>query len=404
MIRFGINDTITNLQGWLQHESEDEKKEDNSKLLTKPLGITIMLLAGIVIPVFAINDFQDGSFMEGLLQFVFGAIFLCAGIIIFLRVRIDRKVARYMRKSSTAVKKEDEPLKEIVKSIPPFDLDIYEQNELPELTFNYAKTVSAERNILNLKPVRILFFYNFYSSTGEVSKSLTLPGFTRLGTVYFLGSPTDISMFNTFSLHIKKKVDSLLITTEEKLKERLQAASDDVLPPGSKQLISVPHFTGAYPEHIFLCTDNIWQQAVKELMNKANIVMVDASDYNTKRSGLNWEFQQLIDNVSTANFIVLINKYTDLPALGEALKKAWKSMSIHSPNNIAEPAALKIVRLEKTLLTTVPEKFSELAPHLKRKNFFSSMGNQLLQSYFLECLQNDKIFGLLYEGRDADHN
>ena len=164
-----------------------------------------MLFAGVFIMVFDINDFQQKSIFEGLLQFLFAAIFLCAAVIIFLRVLIDRKVARYMRESSTAVKKEDEPLKETVKNIPLFNLDIYEQNELPELSFTYAKTVSAERNILNLKPVRILFFYNFYSSTGEYSKSLTLPGFTRLATVYFLGSPGDISLFNTFSLHIKKR-------------------------------------------------------------------------------------------------------------------------------------------------------------------------------------------------------
>ena len=196
----------------------------------------------------------------------------------------------------------------------------------------------------------------------------------------------------------------MLITTKEKLKERLQTSSDDVLPPGSKQLKSVPHFTGAYPEHIFLCTDNIWQQAVKELMNRVNIVLVDASDYNTKRSGLNWEFQQLIDTISTSNFAVLINNYSDLPALGEALKKAWKNMSIHSPNNIADPAAIKIVRLEKTSVTEVPGKFVELVPHLKKKNFISSMGNQILRGYLLDCLQNDKLFGFFYASQDASHD
>jgi hypothetical protein len=278
-------------------------------------------------------------------------------------------------------------------------MDVYEQNELPELPFTYAKTVSAENNILNLKPVRILFFYNFYSSTEEYSKTLTMPGWTRIGTVYYLGSPTDISMVNTFSRNIKKKVDDLLITAEEKLKERLQTSTGDVLPPGSKQLKSIPYFTGAYPEHIFLCTDNIWQQAVEALMSRIDIVLVDASDYNTKRSGLNWEFQQLIDNISASNFMILINNYTDLPALGEALKNAWKNMSIHSPNNVVEPAPVKIVRLEKTLLTTVPEKFAELIPHLKNKNPLSAIGDQVLKGNLLDCLQNDKIYGLLQSAK-----
>lgn len=400
MIRFGINDTITNLQGFLQYESKKEKEENKGKQLTKNWAIIMLFVCGIVLMVFACMEYRN-SFLGGTFLVLFAAIWLYAGIIVFVRAGIDRKVAKYMNESSQPVTKEDEPLRETVKSIPTFNMDVFEQNDLPELPFTYAKTVSAERNILNLKPMRILFFYNFYSSTGEFSKSLTMPGWARLGTVYFLGSPTDISMFNTFSLHIKRKVDALLITTKEKLKERLQTSTDDVLLPGSKQLKSVPYFTGAYPEHIFLCTDNIWQQAVKALMNRVNIVLVDASDYNTKRSGLNWEFQQLVDNISTANFVVLINNYTDLPALGETLKTAWKNMSIHSPNNIADPATIKIVRLEKTLVTKVPEKFSKLVPRLKKRGLISSMGNQILKGFLLDCLQNDKIFGLLSGTQDA---
>jgi hypothetical protein len=394
MIRFGINDTITNLQGFLQHENDEDKKEDGAKVLSKTWSIVICFICGIGLAYWGYGVYHV-SFLEGIICLLFAALMLFMSLIVFLRARIDRKVAKCMHGSSQPVTKQDEPTRETVKNVPSFNMDVYEQNELPELPYMYAQTVSIEKNILNIKPVRILFFYNFHSSEEEYSKTLTMPGWTRLGTVYYLGSPTDISLVNTFSMHIKKKVDDLLIATEEKLKDRLETSTDEILPPGSKQLKSIPYFTGAYPEHVFLCTDNIWQQAVEALMNRVNIVLVDASDYNTKRSGLNWEFHQLTDNVSTSDFIILVNNYTDLPALGEALKTAWKNMSIHSPNNIAEPAPIKIVRLEKTLLTEVPEKFSELVPHLNNKNPLAGMGDQILKGNLLDCLQNDKIYGLL---------
>jgi hypothetical protein len=398
MIRFGINDTITNPQGFLQHEGEEDKKEDGAKLLSGTWRLIIVFLCGILFAFWAFMVYH-ASVLQSIVAAFFAAIMLYMAVIAFLRSGMDREIAKYMRGNNRPVTKQDLLVRETVKAVLPFNMDVYEQNELPELPYTYGKTVSAERNILNLKPTRILFFYNFYSSEGEYSKTLTMPGWTRLGTVYYLGSPTDISMVNTFSMHIKKKVKDLLITTEEKLKERLETSTNDILPPGSKQLKSIPYFTGAYPEHIFLCADNIWQQAVEALMKRVDIVLVDASEYSAKRSGLNWEFQQLIDNISTTNFIILIDSYTDLSVLGEVLKTAWKNMSIHSPNNIAGPAPIKIVRLEKTLLTEVPAKFTELIPHLKNKNPLAGMGDQILKGYLLDCLQNDKIYGLL-QSRD----
>jgi len=257
---------------------------------------------------------------------------------------------------------------------------VYEQNELPDHSYTLNPNLTDEKNIFNRKPLRIFYFFNFYSSGSLLNK--TSGGFQRHGPVFFLGSPQDIGfskLWNMFS--IKKIVRQLLITTPEKLAEVMDKVSEKPLPPKTKGLMTENYFTGAYPSNVFYCTDAIWQQCVELLFAKTDFSIIDASDYTNERAGLQWEIGQIINHIATEDFVVLINSKTDLVALGESFKNSWKQMNAASPNNREHPQPVRFIFHQR------PDRAIGKKEHT----------NIFYEAYHQEALSNDNIIALLLQ-------
>ncbi len=207
MLSYGITDTIVQLDGHVKHEAE---KEEKGKAIKEIYSIPITFILAIGVGFMGYKQFS-ASLLGGGALFLFAIFLFYVATIMLLRATIDKRVATFMHKRGLLAKANPTPssiTKTKVDQVPPFLLHIYEQNELPQPSFEYNKTVTEDRNILNLKPFSILFFYNFYNSDKEYSKAVSSYSWRRHGTVYFLGSPTDISLYNTFSFDISKMVQS----------------------------------------------------------------------------------------------------------------------------------------------------------------------------------------------------
>ncbi len=103
--------------------------------------------------------------------------------------------------------------------------------------------------------------------------------------------------------------------------------------------------SGAYPEELLLCNDATWKAAVEGLTRRAEKVVIDAAEFSRERRGLIWEIQHVVDHFATENIVVLVNSFTDLPALGEEFRRAWRNIAAASPNNRPEEGRLRIVLL-----------------------------------------------------------
>ena len=366
-----------------QHITDQETKQQEGKEI-KNKYVSFLLFFGVVI-FFGVIGYLTSSNAELIVAAIL-AVVLTLGLI---QTLIQQRVANMMNTKINTSQQKTEAISSGTESpqtltkpftIPPFQLDVYEQNELPDHSYTLNPNLTEEKNIFNNKPLRIFYFFNFYSSGSLINK--TSGGFQRHGPVFFLGSPQDIGfskLWNMFS--IKKIVRQLLITTPEKLAEAIDNISEKPLPPETKGLMTENYFTGAYPSNVFYCTDAVWQQCVALLFAKTDFSIIDASDYTNERAGLQWEIGQIINHIATENFVVLINGKTDLVALGESFKSSWKQMNAHSPNNREHPQPVRFIFHQK------PDRA------IDKKTYT----NVLYEVYHRQALSNDNIIALLLQ-------
>jgi hypothetical protein len=90
-----------------------------------------------------------------------------------IQTLIQRRVANMMNTkinalqqkiSATARDSKSSSLPTKPFTVPPFQLDVYEQNELPDHSYTLNLSLTEEKNIFNYKPLRIFYFFNFYRS------------------------------------------------------------------------------------------------------------------------------------------------------------------------------------------------------------------------------------------------
>ena len=243
-------------------------------------------------------------------------------------------------------------------------IEFYDFNDLPPPTTPLRERVTADSNIAGLPPCRFLHLYNFFAD--EISqKPRPLTAWRLHGPVAMLGSPLELARLGGYSLALPDSITSQLMNDTEKLQTKLSGLADGPLPPeplsrfqkwkiqwlqkaGRRTGLTLPlNFTdsGAYPEELLLCTDVTWKAAVEGLTKRADKVVIDAAEFSRERHGLIWEIQHVVDHFATENMIVLVNSFTDLPALGEEFRRAWGNMAATSPNNHSGAARLRIVML-----------------------------------------------------------
>lgn len=378
MKAFYNDDVITPVEQYLLKQGADAK--EGKVIKNKYAGVilfgsVILLIAGIP----GYQSLQSGNTFEGITWLSAGSVFLFVVVFSYIQSSIKEKIARLMSAKKNAQREKlnqptttEQPRKALI--IPPFKLEVYEQNELPDIAYTYNEKLSEEKNIFDLKPLKIFYFFNFYSSHSWEKK--VAGGWQRHGPVFHLGSPDDIAIVKTWKFYkVKKAVDDLLITLPEQLEEAIDKSTYKPLPPRTKGLMGENAISGAYPTNLFLCTDAIWQECVELLFRKTDFSIIDAGDYTAERAGLQWEIQQVINHISTDEFIVLINSNTDIVSLGETFRNAWRQMIEASPNNKEYVSPIRFIFYQQPNRTLAKR---------SHKNF-------LLEILRQQTLSNDKI-------------
>lgn len=87
-----------------------------------------------------------------------------------------------------------------------------------------------------------------------------------------------------------------------------------------------------YGRHAFQCTNTIWQEAVKRMLARADVVLMDLSSLSVERQGCAWELGQLLDHVPLEKVTLLVNDNTDMDCLRGILESAADRMPEDSPN------------------------------------------------------------------------
>jgi hypothetical protein len=354
---------------------QEEGKEIKNQFLS--FGLFFLVAFGILI---------IGYFTQSAITLAFGGIFALAMVLGLIQALIKKRVAGIMRRMGSRPGITVGPGGDITEqpekatSIPLFQLAVYEQNELPDHGYVLNTQLSEEKNIFNMAPQPLFYFFNFYSSRSLLNK--TSGGFQRHGPMFYLGSPADIGFSKLWQMFsITRIMKKLLLTSPEQLHESIDKSSITPLPPKTKGLLTENYLTGAYPSNTFYCTDLIWKQCVSVLFKKTKFAIIDACDYTSERAGLQWEIGQIINHIATNRFVVLINAKTDIKALGSSFRKCWNEMNADSPNNMENPSPLRFI-------------FSQLPDRKRDHNFHK---NILWAQYHEQALSNDNVVNMLLQ-------
>ena len=93
-----------------------------------------------------------------------------------------------------------------------------------------------------------------------------------------------------------------------------------------------------FRRHAFQCTNTIWQEAVKMMLDRADAVLMDLSSLSFERQGCAWELGQLLDRVPLSKVTLLVNDNTDMECLREILQTAAQRIPASSPNRNSSAA------------------------------------------------------------------
>jgi hypothetical protein len=220
---------------------------------------------------------------------------------------------------------------------------LYEIDDLP-VAGPFSNLLTANANIVGQPPCRFLYLYNFFADAIS-TKLRPTAGWPLHGPVAMLASPLELARAAGYRFDMAQSVESQLLTDPGMIAARVAAMADVPLPPHSPKLAKLFADFGAYPEDVLLCTDATWQAGVAALTARADKVIMDAADFSPARQGLAWEIQHVLNHFATEDFVVLVNSFTDFPALGAEARRAWGHMTATSPNNRQDEARLHVVLL-----------------------------------------------------------
>jgi hypothetical protein len=215
-----------------------------------------------------------------------------------------------------------------MRRAPPMRLDIYLSSELAPRAPPSPAPAPIGEGAPDRPPFRILCLYDALREEGPMQKIAGDLG--RFGPVYHLGRARDLGVGRDRPpAHARAR----LLETADHVDAHVAAVLE----------ITVPMVGGAPagpadappPDPLFLCADESWRHAVPTLIDRADVVLVDACGYAAAGAGLSWELGQLIDRVSAQRFVVLLDSEADQETLYVAVRAAWATMSADSPNRRA---------------------------------------------------------------------
>lgn len=82
----------------------------------------------------------------------------------------------------------------------------------------------------------------------------------------------------------------------------------------------------------FFCRNSTWKDVLIKLVSMSNIVLMDLRNFSEMYKGCQYEIQQLVDYMSLAKVVVLINEQTNLDFLKATFNDAFRNMTDRSPN------------------------------------------------------------------------
>jgi hypothetical protein len=108
-----------------------------------------------------------------------------------------------------------------------------------------------------------------------------------------------------------------------RLRERFIAREDEV-PARVAALDDVRDPDGRFRVNELFCSNSTWQAAVRALIDRAGVVLLDLREFTPTRAGTRYELEQLLQRVPLSRVVVVTDAVDDTAPLCGAIAAAWR--------------------------------------------------------------------------------
>ena len=99
---------------------------------------------------------------------------------------------------------------------------------------------------------------------------------------------------------------------------------------------------GTYALQPYYCHDDLWRPAVEQMMEEAEIVLMDFRGFDPSKRGCEYEIGKVLDTVPVHRLILLLDGRTDHQGAFQIFRERWATMASKSPNRNAASPVLKV--------------------------------------------------------------
>jgi hypothetical protein len=227
--------------------------------------------------------------------------------------------------------------------IPVLHIDDRKPREIPGPPF--LGPVTAASNVVGERPLKIVYLRVF--ENGPRTSTFIKGAWREFGYVYLLRSAKSVtpSEFRRAA----PDLSGLFISSERQFDAVLDRSSAGPNPWHRHRFRNICPYTikvrdryGSYPVRAFLCHGEIWQYAVRKLLDLADLVVLDLSGFMPDSLGVRYELQLVVDRFRIERVIFLADERSDLAFLRAQVRQAWARMAVGSPNSGPRPRVARI--------------------------------------------------------------
>jgi hypothetical protein len=139
--------------------------------------------------------------------------------------------------------------------------------------------------------------------------------------------------------------DEFFVWLQRRLRERFIADPGEV-DSRVEALDNARDPDGRFRVSELFCADNTWKPAVRALMDRADVVLLDLREFTPQRMGTHFELVRLLRRAALHKVRVLVGAGDALPMLHAALQSAWR-VAARAPQAGAAPPRLQLLELDE---------------------------------------------------------
>jgi len=120
--------------------------------------------------------------------------------------------------------------------------------------------------------------------------------------------------------YVSGRIEEAVVEDEAKLEEALAAFRSE------------PDRHLRFPVNSMRCSDATWKTAVRRLLDRADVVVMDLSSLGPDSRGIVWELGELAERIAWDHVVLLVHESTDMSTFRAILAEAVARTSLASPN------------------------------------------------------------------------